>query len=195
MKKTIALSSVLFCSLCVVGCSKKNAAQIANTTHADTMHAVNTTPPAVPPNPPPQSAPAFDAKNVSIHNLPDSVHPFVAKYYPGYAIAAATYDPLCGGAPAMDIAIRAKGKPAYSVIFLPNGHYVQREQDVPLSSIPATVRAAVKQTFAGYRPGLQAESLQLVDGTMEYSVDLNKPHNNKEAIFSASGQVLCQGPQ
>lgn len=69
--------------------------------------------------------------------------PFVAKYYPGYSIAAAEYDPHCGWALAMDIAIRAKGMPAYSVIFLPNGHYVKREQDVPLSTIPAPVRSAV----------------------------------------------------
>ena len=194
MVKFLYLTFAVFGSL-LLGCSKQNAVQNSDTTAAPTAAPASTAtalPNAVATRP---SAPPFDAKKVSVHNLPDSVEPFVSKYYPGYKIIAASYDPLCGGAPAMDIAIRATGKPAYSVIFLPNGHYVQREQDIPLSSVPTDVKSALKQKYASYRPGRQAERLELVDGSTEYSVDLNKPHNNKEVIFSESGNVLCEGPQ
>lgn len=141
------------------------------------------------------SVPTFDVKKVSVRNLPDSVKPFVAKYFPGYNIVAATDDPLCGGVPAIDVAIRVKGKPAYSVIFLPTGHYVQREQDVPLSTIPAAIIATVKTKYAGFKPGPQAEKLVLVDNSTEYSVDLLKPHNQREAIFTSTGEVLCEGKE
>src|SRR5665213_3662108 len=190
----LSLSLLLFF---VIGCTKKSSVQTAETTStpatAPTTTPAPTTATASAASSQPSAAPTFDAKKVSVHNLPDSVKPFVAQNYPGYVIAAATYDPLCGGAPAIDVAIRAKGKPAYSVIFLPNGHYVQREQDVPLATIPATVIAAVKAKYAGFKPGRQAEKLVLVDNSTEYSVDLFKPHNQLEAIFSSSGEVVCEG--
>jgi len=189
--RTIGLSLLLFF---VIGCAKKSSVQTADTTNIPATAAPTTaTAPAA--SSQPSAAPTFDAKKVSVHNLPDSVKPFVSQNYPGYVIAAATYDPLCGGAPAIDVAIRAKGKPAYSVIFLPSGHYVQREQDVPLSTIPAPVIATVKTKYAGFKPGRQAEKLVLVDNSIEYSVDLLKPHNQREAVFSSTGEVLCEGKE
>ena len=137
----------------------------------------------------------FDAKKVSMRNLPDSIRPFIASHYPGYTIAAATYDPLCGGAPAIDVAVRATGMPAYSLIFLPNGNYVQREEEVPLATVPPAVMASVKEKYSDFRIGKQAEKLVLADNSTEYSFDVAKPHNAREAVFSSSGQIVCEGKE
>ena len=166
------------------GCNKNSAVHQADTSGVTT--APVTTVPSTPP---------FDAKKVSVSYLPDSVRPFVSQHYPGYTIVAATYDPLCGDKPAIDVAIQQKGLPSYSVIFLPNGTYVQREEDVPLSTASAKIMMIIKQQYAGFKPGKQIERLTLADSTIEYAFDLLKSHVQKEVIFSPSGNVLCESKE
>jgi len=192
------IGSILLGSI-LTGCGKHSEVQTSDTTN--TNAAASASSPTIPESTSvakgsvvqkPSTEVYFDAKKVSVHNLPDSVRPFVRQHYPGYTIVSATYDPLCGDKPAIDVAIKASGKTPYSVIFLPNGIYVQREQDVPLSSAPSKIQATVKSQYAGFHPGKQIEELVLADNSTQYAVDLAKPHDKREVIFSADGVVLCE---
>lgn len=125
-------------------------------------------------------------------NLPAGVKEFVSKNYAGYAIVNATPDPLCKGGAAIDVAVTKTGAPNLSLIFKPDGSFVQQEEDVPLSTASDKIRSVIKTKYAGYSAGNQIEKLTLVDKTMEYMVDLNKGSVAKEVIFSVDGNIVCE---
>lgn len=125
-------------------------------------------------------------------NLPAGVKEFVSKNYAGYTIVNATPDPLCEGGAAIDVAVTKTGTPDLSLIFKPDGSFVQQEEDVPLSTASNKIRNVLKTKYAGYSAGNQIEKLTLVDKTMEYMVDLDKGSVTKEVIFSVDGNVVCE---
>lgn len=130
--------------------------------------------------------------NYSADNLPPGVKDFVSKNYSGFTIVSASPDPLCGGGPAVDVAINKAGAPTLSLIFKPDGSYVQQEEDVPLSTASNKIRNEIKTKYAGYSAGNQIEKLILADKTIEYMVDLNKGQTTKEVIFSIDGNIVCE---
>ncbi len=132
------------------------------------------------------------ATTYTADNLPSGVKEFVSKNYTGYAIVSAASDPLCKGGAAIDVAITKKGVPDLSLIFTPDGSFVQQEEDVPLSTASDKIRSVIKTKYAGYSAGNQIERLTLVDKTIEYMVDLNKSSISKEVIFSLDGNIVCE---
>lgn len=128
----------------------------------------------------------------TVANLPAGIKEFVSKNYAGYSIAGAAPDPLCEGGAAIDVAVAKKGAPDLSLIFKPDGSFVQQEEDVPLSTASDKIKNVLKTKYAGYSAGNQIEKLTLVDRTMEYMVDLNKGSVNKEVIFSFDGNIVCE---
>lgn len=132
------------------------------------------------------------ATTYTAENLPSGVKEFVSKNYAGYTIVSATPDPLCKGGPAIDVAVTKTGAPDLSLIFTPDGSFVQQEEDVPLSTASDKIRSVIKTKYAGYSAGNQIEKLTLVDKTMEYMVDLNKGSVSKEVIFSVDGNIVCE---
>ena len=135
---------------------------------------------------------ASPSTKFTINNLPVGVKEFVSKNYSGYTIVSADSDPLCGGGPAVDVAIKKTGVPNLSLIFKPDGSFVQQEEDVPLSTASDKIRSVLKTKYADYSAGNQIEKLTLVDKTIEYMVDLNKGSVNKEVIFSVDGNIVCE---
>jgi hypothetical protein len=129
---------------------------------------------------------------IAIDKLPAGVNEFVTKNYPGYQIKSATSDPLCEGGDAIDVAITKSGTPNLSVIFRPDGQFVQQEEDVPLSTASLKISEALKTKYAGYTAGNQIEKLILADKSVQYLVDLTKNKVSKEVIFSAEGNVVCE---
>lgn len=125
-------------------------------------------------------------------NLPANVKGFVQKNYPGYIISIVVSDPLCGGGDAVDVAITKIGSPDLSLIFKPDGTFVQQEQDVPLHMAPPAVTQTLKFKYADYTAGGQIEKLTLADNTEEYVVDLSKGAKSKEVIFNTHGIVVCE---
>lgn len=183
---------ILFLTLAVIGCSKRSDVQSSDSSIVippATSQSVAKPDTSKPINPP------FDTKAASVNNLPDSVRPYVASLYPGYAIVSAVFDPLCGGGPAIDVSIKRKGHPTYSLIFKPSGEFVQREEDVPGSTAPAKVLKAVKKEYAAFKAGRLIEKLTLSDNTVEYLVDLSKGKIQKEVIFSPDGAVICDSKE
>ena len=130
---------------------------------------------------------------IAIDKLPAVVHEFVMKNYPGYQIKSAASDPLCQGGPAIDVAIEKSGVPNLSVIFTPDGQFVQQEEDVLLSTAPQKISDALRTKYSGYAADKQIEKLILADKTVQYLVDLAKGKLSKEVIFSAEGIVVCEG--
>ena len=128
----------------------------------------------------------------SVANLPAGIKEFVSKNYAGYTILSAAADPLCQGGAAIDVAITKNGAPDLSLIFTPDGSFVQQEEDVSLSTASDKIRSVIKTKYAGYSTGNQIEKLTLVDKTMEYMLDLNKGSVTKEVIFSVDGNVVCE---
>ncbi len=130
--------------------------------------------------------------NIAIDKLPAGINEFVTKNYSGYQIKSATSDPLCQGGDAIDVAITKSGVPNLSVIFRPDGQFVQQEEDVLLSTAPQKISDALKTKYAGYTAGKQIEKLILADKSVQYLVDLTKNKVSKEVIFSAEGNVVCE---
>jgi len=132
----------------------------------------------------------FDS-HIAIADLPATVKPFVEQKFPGYHIKTASPDPLCDGSPAIDVVIVKKGMPRFSLIFKPDGTFVQKEEDVPISSAPQAVLNAFKKNFTGYKAAKEIEKLTLADNTTQYLLDISKGKSTKEAIFSSDGTLLC----
>lgn len=137
-------------------------------------------------------ATALPAGEITLDRLPASVKEFVTKNHPGYALVKAVSDPLCQGGDAIDVAIAKTGAPNLSLIFKPDGTYVQQEEDVPLTTATAKIKDALKAKYAGYFTGSQIEKVILADKSVEYLVDLTKGNVTKEVIFSVDGIVVCE---
>lgn len=123
--------------------------------------------------------------------LPAGVKELITKNYPGYAIIKSIPDPLCQGGDAIDVAITKPGAPNLSLIFKPDGSFVQQEEDVALATAPVKIKNMIKAKFADYSAGDQIERLTLPDKSVQYLVDLSKGKITKEVIFSTDGKVVC----
>lgn len=128
----------------------------------------------------------------SADNLPPGVKEFVNKNYIGYRIVTVDPDPLCGGGPAIDVVIAKTGATSLSLIFKPDGSYVQQEEDVPLSNASEKIRNTLKTKFGDYSAGGQIEKLTLADRSIQFMADLSKGKNTKEVILTIDGEVVCE---
>ncbi len=135
---------------------------------------------------------ALPAGEITLDRLPAGVKEFVAKNYTGYKMVKAASDPLCQGGDAIDVAIAKKGAPNLSLIFKPDGTYVQQEEDVPLTTATSKIKDALKAKYADYATGTQIEKVILADKSVEYLVDLTKGTVTKEVIFTVDGNVVCE---
>lgn len=129
---------------------------------------------------------------IALDKLPAGVKEFVEQNYLGYKIINAASDPLCQGGDAIDVAVTKNGSANLSLIFTPNGHFVQQEEDVPLSTAPGKISDSLKSKYSGYAADKQIERLILADRTVQYLVDLTKGKVAKEVIFSADGNIVCE---
>ncbi|MHB9055991.1 MAG: PepSY-like domain-containing protein [Paludibacteraceae bacterium] len=130
---------------------------------------------------------------ISLSELPKAVNDFVARNYAGYKIEKAGHDPLCGGGDAMDVAISKTGSPKLSLIFLPDGKFVQKEEDIALDAVPAKILNTIKTKYAGFTSGKEAEKLTLADNkTVQFQLDLKKERTSKEVTFNIDGNVICE---
>ena len=134
----------------------------------------------------------FPSGATQLHQLPDEVRNFIKKFYPAYTMIRAVSDPLCTGGDAVDVTITKKGSPNLSLIFKPDGSFVQQEEDVPLTTAPGKVSEALKSRYADFSAGNQIERLILADKTVQYMVDLNHKGITKEVIFDTEGNVVCE---
>ncbi len=184
--KTISQSLILFMLCIIISCSNNNANRNAEakSTGRDSLQHVSADTAAIHSN--------FPAGATQLHQLPEEVRNFIKNFYPGYNMIIAVSDPLCQGGDAVDVTIKKKGSPNLSLIFKPDGSFVQQEEDVPLTTAPGKVREALKARYADYSAGNQIERLILADKTVQYMVDLNHLGITKEVIFDTEGNVVCE---
>ena len=135
--------------------------------------------------------PEAPATKVDVRLIPQTVHDFVAKNYPGYKIESAEHDPMCNGYDAIDVAIRKPGSAAYSVIFSPKWDFIQQEEDVALDTAPENLKSILKTKFADFKVDSQIEKLTLADKKIQYTADLSKNGSSKEVVFDEKGNVVC----
>lgn len=135
---------------------------------------------------------ALPAGEITLDKLPAGVKEFVTNNYAGYKMIKAASDPLCQGGDAVDVAVTKPGAPNLSLIFKPDGSFVQQEEDVPMKTAPDKVRDAIAAKYADYKAGEQIEKLTLADKTVQYLVDLNKGTATKEVILSKEGVIVCE---
>lgn len=129
---------------------------------------------------------------ITLDRLPVGVKEFVMKNYAGYKMVKALSDPLCQGGDAIDVAIAKAGVPNLSLIFKPDGTFVQQEEDVPLSTATNKIMNTLKVKYADYAVGNQIEKLILADKTVQYLADLTRGSVTKEVIFTVDGNVVCE---
>jgi len=182
MNKTIKISLITLSVLTFAACNNQ---QNGNKTHKDTI-AENTLSVDTVQKTTPLSG------EIALDQLPLNIKEFVSKNYTGYTMQSAAYDPLCSGGDAIDVVISKKGSASYSLIFLPNGTYVQQEEDIDLSKAPKSILEIVKTKYAGYAPAQQIELLTLADKSVQYLLDISKGNTTKEVIFNEDGTVACE---
>jgi hypothetical protein len=129
---------------------------------------------------------------IALNTLPTAIREYVTKNHPGYNMKNAAHDPLCQGGDAIDVAISKKGSPTYSLIFKPDGTFVQLEEDIDINKAPAKILKEVKIKYAGYQPASQIEKLTLADKSIQYLLDITKNGVSKEVIFNTDGSVACE---
>jgi len=129
---------------------------------------------------------------IAINQLPLNIKEFISKNFEGYIMQSAAYDPLCSGGDAIDVIITKKGSATFSLIFLPDGTYVQKEEDIDLGKAPKSILEIAKTKYAGYKPAQQIELLTLADKRVQYLLDISKGNTTKEVIFNEDGSVACE---
>lgn len=177
---TITIS--LFFTSCTNNSSQKNMEQQSNL--QDSVPSTKVDKPA--------STASLPSGAIALDKLPKGVKEFTEKFYPGYVMIHAASDPLCGGGDAIDVAVTKKGSPDFSLIFKPDGSFVQQEEDMPMTNAPAKIKDILKAKYADYTASNQIEKLILADKTEQYLVDLNKGTISKEVIFNLNGDVVCE---
>lgn len=130
--------------------------------------------------------------DIGLNKLPPNIKAYVSNNFQGYVLKSAQYDPLCAGGDAIDVSITSKGKPAFSLIFLPDGTFVQKEEDVSIIKAPAKIREIAKNKFSDYQVATQIERLTLANKTVQYLLDLTKGKTAIEVIFNEDGSIDCQ---
>lgn len=129
---------------------------------------------------------------IDIKDLPSKITSYIAQNFKGYAIKQAEYDPLCGGTNAIDVAIKKQGSPNYSLIFLLDGNFVQREEDVKLHLAPAKVIAAVQKKYPTYKIASEIELLTFADKSKQFLFDITNESGTKEVTFRSDGSIVCE---
>jgi hypothetical protein len=127
-----------------------------------------------------------------LHSLPENIIEYVKTHYPGYSIIIAVADPLCNGVDAIDVSIVKTNSTDFSLIFKPDGTFVQQEEDIPLNNIPSQIQLILKGKYADYSPGNQIEKVTLDDKSVQYSIDLIKENASKEVVISTEGNIICE---
>jgi hypothetical protein len=79
-----------------------------------------------------------------------------------------------------------------SLIFKPDGTYLQKEEDISFRNAPQTVKEVIRNNYRNYKVSGQIEVLTLADNTIQYLIDLQKDNESKEVIFTADGQIVCE---
>jgi hypothetical protein len=134
----------------------------------------------------------LSAGEIALDKLPAGVKKFIEKNYTGYTMEKAAYDPLCEGGDAIDVAVTKHGSPILSLIFKPDGSFVQQEEDVPLTIATGKIKDTLKTRYKGFSAATQMEKLTLADKSVQYLVDLSIGNTTKEVIFTADGVVVCE---
>jgi hypothetical protein len=135
---------------------------------------------------------SFDIKTVSKETLPQNIKDYVALNYKEYKINDAAYDPLCEGGDAIDVSIDNNGKTALSLIFKPDGTYIQKEEDIPFKDAPLKVKEVIKTKYGSYKASNQIEKLTLADNAIQYLIDIDKNSVFKEVTLTSDGQIVCE---
>lgn len=83
----------------------------------------------------------------------------------------------------------------FCAIFLPDGTFVQQEEDVNISKAPAKVLEIVKMKYPGFTPAQQIEQLTLADKSIQYLLDITKDKSAKEVLFNEAGIIICESKE
>ncbi|MCX6158967.1 MAG: PepSY-like domain-containing protein [Ignavibacteriae bacterium] len=179
MKNKFITSYIVFLVLAIIfsACGKKPAIQTIKN-NKDTVKTIQ--------------KPAFDVKSVSAETLPQSIKDYIASNYKEYKITEAAYDPLCKGGDAIDVSVEKAGSESLSLIFTPDGTYIQKEEDAPFTTAPEKVKEVIKLKYSNYLISDEIEKLTLADNTTQYLIDIEKDTLSKEVIFTPDGQVVCE---
>jgi hypothetical protein len=127
-----------------------------------------------------------------MENLPKCIKEFVELNYKGYEITDVYSDSLCLGGDAIDVTIEKEGQTPYSLIFKPDCTYLQKEEDMPMDSVPVKVKEILRVKYSSYFVSDEIEKIILADNTPQYLIDLEKDTTYVEVLFTPDGQIVCE---
>jgi hypothetical protein len=172
LKPLLILAVILFIS----NCSNKEVSQV-NKNSSDTIKSIH-------------SISVMDS--VSKENLPAKTKDYISSHYPGYIINDVVKDPLCKGGDAVDVSIIKNGQPRLSLIFKPDGTFVQKEEDVSYKTAPEKIKNTIKTQYGSFKVSDQVELLTMANNSTQYLIDLSMGSILKEVTLTVDGNVICE---
>ena len=128
---------------------------------------------------------------IPVDSLPYAIKAYVTTHFAGYTLRHAEYDSLCPNGLVYEINIDKMKTPPVQLYFDMTATFLMRSDLIRYFDLPQVVQSSILTNYAGYF-SMKIEKLTLADGTLQYLVDLSKPHTMKTVRFDANGIVLCE---
>lgn len=80
-----------------------------------------------------------------------------------------------------------------SAIYNPDGIWIETEEEIHVSDIPAAVNNAISTSFAGYKKD-ETDKVIRSDGSVTFEIVLQREKEEIEVVFDSSGKVLSKAP-
>jgi len=128
---------------------------------------------------------------IPVDSLPAAITGYITSSFAGYTIRHAEFDSLCPNGRVYEITIDKMMTPPVELYFDLATVFLMRADQVRAGDLPQAVKASISSGYTGFFP-MKTEKLTLADGSVQYLVDLSKPHTMKTVRFAADGTVICE---
>jgi len=143
--------------------------------------------------PGPGPGPGWHPGGIPVDSLPPAIQAYVTANFAGYTIHRADYDSLCVNGLVFAVKIDKIGfPPPIGLFFDMSGTFLMRADLIPYFEIPQVVMDYIHTNYAGYFVCEIPKKLTLADGTVQYLINLNKPHHKKSIRIDENGVLICE---
>ena len=129
--------------------------------------------------------------NIPIDSLPAAIKAYVTTNFAGYTLRHAEYDSLCPNGLVYEITIDKMMSPPVQLYFDMTAAFLMRSDLIRYQELPEVVKSSAITNYPGYF-AMKIEKLTLADGSLQYLLDLSKPHVMKTVRFDANGIIVCE---
>ncbi len=128
---------------------------------------------------------------IPVDSLPAAIKTYITTNFAGYILRHAEYDSICPNGLVYEVDIVKVTSAPITLYFEMTTAFLMRSDMISYADLPDVVKSGAITNYPGYF-AMKSEKLTLGDGTIQYLVDLTKPHTIKTVRFDANGIVVCE---